>query len=95
MKLIKRPRYERTVKKILKAHKLDKDIIIQTEDMFIENPKEPSLRYHKIICKKDKHRWSITVPNTQYRILITQIEETAYFVALLNHREYDKNNKDC
>lgn len=95
MKLIKRPRYERTVKKILKAHKLDKESITLTENLFRENPQNPSLRYHKIICKKDKNRWSISIPNTQYRILLTSIEDTAYFVALLNHREYDKNNKDC
>jgi len=48
-----------------------------------------------ITCKKDKNRYSITVPSTQYRILMTILDDVAYLVALLNHKEYDKNNKDC
>jgi len=95
MTIDKTPRYNRTVKKIIKSHKLTKEVIEDTENLFISNPHEPSLHFKPIICKKDKNRHSIRVPSTQYRILITLLDEVAYLVALLNHKEYDKNNKDC
>ena len=57
----KLPRYGRDVKKLIKSHKLTKEIIEDAEKLFVENPNEPSLRYHHIICKKDKNRWSITI----------------------------------
>ena len=95
MTIDKTPRYNRTVKKIIKSHKLTKEVIEDTENLFIANPYEASLHFKSITCKKDKNRHSIRVPNTQYRILMTLIDDIAYFVALLNHKEYDKNNKDC
>jgi len=95
MTIDKTPRYNRTVKKIIKAHKLTNEEIIATEELFLSDQKHKSLRFHDITCKKDKNRYSITVPNTQYRILMTIIDDVAYLVALLNHRDYDKNNKDC
>ncbi len=95
MTIDKTPRYNRTVKKIIKAHKLTNEEIIATEELFLSDYKHKSLRFHSITCKKDKNRYSITVPNTQYRILMTIIDDVAYLVALLNHRDYDKNNKDC
>lgn len=91
----KTPRYYRTVKKIVKTHKLTTEEIEETERLFGENHLNPVLHYKDITCKKDKNRWSIRVPNTQYRILMTVLGDMAYFVALLNHRDYDKNNKDC
>ena len=91
----KTPRYNRTVKKIIKSHKLTKEIIEDTENLFKTNPHEPSLHFKPITCKKDKNRHSIRVSNTQYRILITLLDDVAYLVALLNHKDYDKNNKDC
>jgi len=39
----KTPRYNRTVKKIIKSHKLTKEIIEDTENLFTTNPYEPSL----------------------------------------------------
>jgi len=95
MTLDKTPRYNRTVKKIIKAHKLTKELIEDTEKLFIENPYEPSLHFKPIICKKDKNRHSIRVSSTQYRILMTVLDDIAYLVALLDHDEYQKNNKDC
>jgi len=95
MNIDKTPRYNRTVKKIIKSHKLTKEIIEDAENLFISNPYEPSLHFKPITCKKDKNRHSIRVPNTQYRILMTLLDDVAYLVALLNHKEYDKNNKDC
>ncbi len=95
MKLDKSPRYKRGVKKILKAHKLTQEAIVQTEELFLNDPQTPSLRYHQIKCKKDKNRYSISIPNTQYRILLSNFGDMAILVALLDHDEYDKNNKDC
>ncbi len=95
MKIDKTPRYNRTVKKIIKSYKLTKEVIEDTENLFISNPYEPSLHFKSITCKKDKNRHSIRVPNTQYRILMTLLDDVTYLVALLNHKEYDKNNKDC
>ncbi|MDQ7086039.1 MAG: plasmid stabilization protein [Sulfurovum sp.] len=95
MKIEKTPRYHRAVKKIIKTHKLTQYEIEETENTFKIYYLDPTLHYKSIRCKKDKYRYSIRVPNTQYRILMTILEDTAYFVSLLNHRDYDKNNKDC
>jgi mRNA-degrading endonuclease YafQ of YafQ-DinJ toxin-antitoxin module len=95
MTLHKTPKYERSVKKIISSHALTKEEIEETEELFKKDPLTPSLRYHKIACKKDKYRHSITVPNTQYRILLTVLEDNAYCVALLNHKDYDRHNKHC
>lgn len=95
MTIDKTPRYNRTVKKIIKSHKLTKDQIEETEKLFLEDHSNPVLHYKDITCKKDKHRYSIRVPNTQYRILMTVLDNTAYLLALLDHDEYQKNNKDC
>jgi len=95
MKIDKSPRYKRTVKKILKSHTLTLEKIEECERLFEEDYKHLSLRYHQIRCKKDKNRYSITVPNTQYRILLSHFTDKVIFVALLNHKDYDKNNKDC
>ena len=91
----KTPRYNRTVKKIIKSHKLSISEIEKVETLFIENHNNPTLHHKSIICKKDKNRYSIRVLNTQYRILLTILDDIAYFQALLNHKDYDKNNKDC
>lgn len=91
----KLPRYDRDVDKKVKLNKLTKDQIGEAEKLFEENPKNPSLRYHQIKCKKDKHRWSITIPNTQYRILVSDYGDKAYFLMLLDHKEYDRANKKC
>lgn len=95
MTLHKTPKYERSVKKIITSNKLTQELIGETEELFLKDPQTPSLRYHPIKCKKDKFRYSITVPNTQYRILLTVLESKAYLVALLNHKDYDRHNKHC
>ena len=95
MLIEKIPRYNRTLKKILKSHKLTQNVIDETEIIFLENHLNPILHYKNIICKKDKNRYSIRVVNTQYRILMSVLDDIAYFLAILNHKDYDKNNKDC
>ncbi|MFK5975836.1 MAG: plasmid stabilization protein [Sulfurovum sp.] len=78
-----------------KTPKLTKNEIDEVENIFKTNPYNPSLHFKLIVCKKDKSRYSIRVPNSQYRILITLLDDIAYLVVLVNHSDYDKNNKDC
>ena len=44
---------------------------------------------------KDKNRYSITIINTQYRILATICDNKAVFLMLVNHKTYDRINKNC
>ena len=95
MEIDKLSRYEHDVKKLIKKKKLSKEKIKNTEKLFLEDKNIKALRYHPITCKKDKQRHSITVPNAPYRILFSQYEEVAVFRRLVDHREYDRINKDC
>jgi hypothetical protein len=95
MVIEKRSKYTRDVKKMTKAHKLTTEEIDFTEELIIKDLYHKTLRFHKIICKKDKDRYSITIPNTQYRILITKLEDTIYLNTLLDHKAYDRINKNC
>ena len=46
-------------------------------------------------CKKDKDRYSIRVVNTQYRILMTMVNNEALLVCVCSHDNYDRINKNC
>ncbi|CAA6817315.1 MAG: Unknown protein [uncultured Sulfurovum sp.] len=87
--------YKRTKKRLIKKHVMSEDEIENTLVKFQENIQEPSLHYKKMTCKKDKDRYSIRVLNTQYRILMTVIENTAILVCICDHDEYDLRNKNC
>ncbi|MBU1666936.1 hypothetical protein KKC13_00835 [bacterium] len=95
MTIEKLPRFLRDVKKITKKRLLTLEQIENTEKLFLENREDKSLRYHDIKCKKDKNRWSITVPNTAYRILVTDLGDVVKFLTLLDHDSYDRINKNC
>ena len=95
MTIEKLPRFLRDVKKLTKKHLLTSEQIEETEQLFIEDCELKSLRYHAITCKKDKNRWSITVPNTQYRILVSDLGDVVKFLTLLDHNAYDRINKNC
>ena len=82
------------IKLISKNHLLE-DKIIQTEELFQKDSTNPKLRLHKIVCKKDKNRYSITIINTQYRILATICDNITTFYRLLDHNKYDRYNKNC
>lgn len=77
-------KYTRDVKKLTKAHKLTTEQIEATEQLFAQDPHHSSLRLHKIVCKKDKDRYSITVPSTQYRILITKLNDSTSLNTLVD-----------
>lgn len=95
MEIDRLSRYERDVKKMVKKRKLSQEEIDDTEKLFLEDKDIKALRYHSITCKKDKQRYSITIPNTQYRILFSQYDDVAIFRRLVDHKEYDRINKDC
>ncbi len=46
-------------------------------------------------CKKDKDRYSIRIPNTQYRILMNCTIDVIYLVCVCSHDEYDRRNRGC
>jgi len=95
MVIERQTRYIRDIKKLTKSHKLTIEEIDFTEELLCKDLYHKTLRFHKIVCKKDKDRYSITIPNTQYRILITKLEKKIYLNTLLDHKAYDRINKNC
>jgi len=95
MTIIETKQYLRTKKKILKRFVLKEKDIESSLILFQENPKEPSLHYKKMTCKKDKNRYSIRVLNTQYRILMTVEGDSAILACICDHDDYDMRNKGC
>ena len=87
--------YKRTKKKLLKKHVINEDNIKDTLLKFQTDSQDPSLHYKKMTCKKDKDRYSIRVLNTQYRILMTVLDDKAILVCICDHDEYDLRNKNC
>ncbi len=95
MTVIETKQYLRTKKKLLKKHSLSEKNIESTIDLFMKKSDDSSLHYKKMTCKKDKDRYSIRVLTTQYRILMTVIENEAFLVCICSHDDYDRLNKDC
>jgi len=87
--------YLRTKKKLLKKHALSENNIETTLLLFEKDKEDASLHYKKMICKKDKDRYSIRVLNTQYRILMTVYHNEAFLVCVCSHDDYDRINKNC
>ena len=95
MILVKTSQYFRTQKQLIKKHTLSKVEIENALDLFEKNPHHTSLHYKKMTCKKDKDRYSIRIPGTQYRILMNVFTDTVYLVCVCGHDEYDRRNKGC
>ena len=95
MTLTETIQYKRSKKKLLKKHSLSENDIETTLTLFKKDRENISLHYKKMICKKDKDRYSIRVLNTQYRILFTFISKEAFLVCVCNHDDYDRINKNC
>ena len=87
--------YLRTKKRLLKKHSLSGNDIETTLELFEKDKDDASLHYKKMICKKDKSRYSIRVLNTQYRILMTVTNNEALLVCVCSHDDYDRINKNC
>jgi len=95
MTIIETKQYLRTKKKIIKRFILKEEDIETTLLLFQNNPNELSLHYKKMTCKKDKNRYSIRVINTQYRILMTVVEDSVTLACICDHDDYDMRNKGC
>ncbi|CAA6816458.1 MAG: Unknown protein [uncultured Sulfurovum sp.] len=95
MVIIETTQYARTKKKIIKKFILTEEDINSTLTLFKENQNDPSLHYKKMTCKKDKNRYSIRVINTQYRILMTILNNEAILACICDHDDYDMRNKGC
>lgn len=95
MKILFSTRYKRDYKKFVKKHPDIEPFVKQTLRLLQSNPQDFRLVLKKINCKRDKFRYSIRVLNTQYRILLTLIDDIYELKYLLDHDEYDRINKDC
>lgn len=95
MSIVKSKLYKKQKTKLINRHALSIDQIDETEQLFEADPLDHRLRPHKITCKKDKRRRSITIPGTSYRILYTDGDDKVLFQQILSHDDYDRINKDC
>lgn len=95
MTTIETVQYLRTKKKLLKKHSVSENDIETTLGVFTQDRDNVLLHYKKMICKKDKNRYSVRVLNTQYRILMTVTDNEAWLVCICSHDDYDRINKDC
>jgi len=87
--------YLSSKKKLVKNNNELKDQIDQVEKLLEINHLDTALDFKKIICKKDKSRKSVKIPNTQYRILLSHDEDTFVLVCVCNHNRYQIRNKNC
>lgn len=95
MQIEKSTQFLRTQKRLIKRHILNQEEIEQTLLLFQHHRSDPSLHYKKMSCKKDKNRYSIKIPNTQYRILMTVNETNVILACVCDHGEYDMRNRNC
>ena len=87
--------YLRSLKRILKRRVLSKADIDETIKKFKTNPYDSRLHFKKISCKRDKNRHSIRILNTQYRILLSVIDDLAVFICICDQDDYDLRNRKC
>ena len=89
--------FEKQKGKLVESGALTLEQIEETINLFLKNKSDVRLRYHKIICKKDKCRRSITVLFTDqsYKILLSEQPNMVVFVFIGHHSRYDRINKNC
>jgi hypothetical protein len=89
--------FEKQKGKLVESGALTLEQIEETINLFLKNKSDVRLRYHKIICKKDKCRRSITVLCTDqsYKILLSEQPNMVVFVFIGHHSRYDRINKNC
>jgi len=89
--------FEKQKGKLVESGALTLDQIEETINLFLKNKSDIRLRYHKIICKKDKCRRSITVLYTDqsYKILLSEQPDMVIFIFIGHHSRYDRINKNC
>ena len=91
------PSFKKQCKKLIKTGVLTQIQIDATIELYKSDITSAKLHYHKIICKKDKCRKSIAVLHSkqQYKILLSEQNQTIYFIFIGHHKKYDRINKDC
>ena len=92
VEIVETPVFKFYLKKI-KDEKIKKRIE-KVKELLLKNPSHPSLQFKKIVCKKEKERYSIRL-NENYRILLNIIDDKYYFHCICSHDEYDRINKNC
>jgi len=99
--LLKQKTYSKKLKVLIDKGLFSREEYDETINLYKKDPNDHKLRPHPIACKKGKSITSITIPNTQFRILITKNNcESKYNILswIGKHREYDiiiKNQKNC
>lgn len=89
--------FEKQKSKLVESGALRLEQIEETIQLFLKNKSDVRLRYHKIVCKKDKCRRSISVLYTDqsYKILLSEQPDMVVFVFIGHHSRYDRINKNC
>ena len=87
--------YLRTLKRITKKRTLSTAVIDEAIALYLSNRDDPRLQFKPIVCKRDKYRHSIRIPNTQYRILMSIVEDLTILVCICSHDDYNRRNKGC
>ncbi|MDY0402421.1 hypothetical protein [Sulfurovum sp.] len=87
--------YLRTLKRITKKRTLSSDVIDAAIELYLKDQTDIRLQFKHINCKRDKNRHSIRIPNTQYRILMSIIDDISLLVCICDHDDYDLRNKNC
>ncbi|KFN39687.1 MAG: hypothetical protein JU82_06270 [Sulfuricurvum sp. MLSB] len=89
--------FERQKNKLIESGALNAEQIDETISLYLQNKTDPRLKYHKIVCKKDKCRRSIAVMHTNqsYKILFSEQPEMTVFVFIGHHSRYDRINQNC
>lgn len=87
--------YLRTLKRITKKRTLSSKLIDKTIELYLQNSTDIRLQFKHINCKRDKNRHSIRIPNTQYRILISILNNISLLVCICDHDDYDLRNRNC
>ena len=87
--------YLRTLKRITKKRTISSTLIDEALNIYLLDREDPRLQFKSITCKRDKYRYSIRIPTTQYRILMSVIEDVTILVCICDHDDYDRRNKGC
>jgi len=87
--------YFRTLKRITRKHTLSSSLIDNAIELYLKDNKDTRLQFKHIKCKRDKNRHSIRIPNTQYRILMSIVNDISLLVCICDHDDYDLRNKNC
>ncbi len=87
--------YLRTLKRITKKRTLSSSLIDNAIELYLQDSTDIRLQFKHIKCKRDKSRHSIRIPNTQYRILMSIVNDISLLVCICEHDDYDLRNKNC